>query len=185
MGRDKAALWVQDAPLAQRAADRLAAVCPEVALADRGRGLVPGFPSLPDGPGAGPAAGLLGAALTYPGRYLLTLACDLPGVPEALLADLTRFHEGHDWAVPRWSGPEGGDRLEPLCALYSPAALAALERRANAGRMALKWLAEEPELRVRFLEGEALEAYGRPEEVFFNLNTPEDLAGWGRLQANR
>lgn len=176
MGRDKAALAVGDAPLAQRAAHRLAAVRPEIAIvavADRGRGLVPGFPSLPDGAGAGPAAGLLGAARAYPGRPLLALACDLPGVPEALLAGLIRLGGEHDWAVPRWQGG-----IEPLCALYGPAALAALARRVEAGRLALHGLAEEEELRVCFLEGDALAAYGRPEEVFFNLNTPEDVARW-------
>lgn len=173
MGRDKAALPVGDAPLALRAAHRLAAVCPGVAVADRGRGLVSGFPSLPDGPGAGPAAGLLGAALAYPGRSLLALACDLPGVPTALLAGLAGFGGTFDWAAPRWQGG-----IEPLCALYGPAALAALARRVDAGRMALHGLAEEEGLRVRFLEGEALTAFGRAEEVFFNLNTPEDVARW-------
>lgn len=181
MGRDKAALPVGDAPLALRAAHRLAAVHPEVtevAVADRRRGLVPGFPSLLDGPGAGPAAGLLGAALAYPGRSLLALACDLPGVSTDLLAGLAGFGGRFDWAVPRWQGG-----IEPLCALYGPAALATLARRVDAGRMALHALAEEEGLRVCFLEGEALAAYGRAEEMFFNLNTPEDVARWeGRRQ---
>lgn len=182
MGRDKAALEIglaqagsPAATLAGRAARLLAAVCPAVALADRGRGLVPGFSSLPDGPGAGPAAGLLGAARAYPGRPLLALACDLPDVPTALLADLARSAGVEDWAVPRWPG-----RVEPLCALYGPAALAALERRVAAGRLALKELEEEAGLAVRHLEGEELAAYGRPEEIFRNLNTPEDLESWLR-----
>lgn len=177
MGRDKAALSLPDGPtLARRAADRLAAVRPEiteVAVADRGRGLIPGLPSLPDGPGAGPAAGLLGAARAYPGRPLLALACDLPGVPAALLAALAAFQGDCDWAAPRLAP----GRAEPLCALYSPAALAVLERRVAGGRLDLQGLAEE-ELRVRWLESEELAAFGRVEEVFFNLNTPEDLARW-------
>ena len=64
LGRDKARL--DGAALPRLAAERLAAVCAEVAVADRGRELVPGRPSLPDGVGRGPAAGILGGAAAYP-----------------------------------------------------------------------------------------------------------------------
>src|SRR5262245_2895316 len=112
MGRDKALLTVGGASLPARTAERLAAVCAEVAVADRGRRLVPDFPSLSDGPGRGPAAGILGAAAAYPGRPLLVLACDLPGVPAALLAELARS-AACDLAIPRWRRG-----VEPLCAFY-------------------------------------------------------------------
>lgn len=174
MGRDKATLVVEGETLARRAADLLAAVCAEVALADRGRGLVPGLPSLADGPGRGPAAGLLGAARAWPGRPLLALACDLPRVPVSLLAGLeaaARADAG--LAIPRWRG-----RLEPLCALYGPRALEILEARVARGRFALHSLADEEGLAVRYLDEEELAAFGRPEEMFFNVNTPEDLASY-------
>ena len=173
MGLDKALLALSDAgqpaSLPAGAAERLAAVCAEVAVADRGRGLLPGLPSLPDGPGRGPAAGILGAAAAYPGRPLLVLACDLPRVPAALLAELCRL-EGYHWVVPRWSGG-----LEPLCAFYAPAALAVLAERAGRGLFAPHRLAEEAGLAVRYLEGEDLSRFGPPAEAFLNLNTPEDL----------
>ena len=161
MGWDKAL-----SSLPASAAERLAAVCAEVAVADRGRGLLPGLPSLPDGPGRGPVAGILGAAAAYPGRPLLVLACDLPRVPVELLAELAAL-QPCDWAVPRW---ERG--LEPLCALYAPTALALL---AETGLRAPHRLAGE-DLAIRYLEGDDLERFGPPEEVFLNLNTPEDLA---------
>jgi molybdopterin-guanine dinucleotide biosynthesis protein A len=169
MGRDKATLELDGETLAAGAARRLAAVCPEVALADRGRQLVPGLPSLPDGPGRGPAAGLLGAAHAWPGRPLLALACDLPCVPVALLEELTRSEDA-DWILPRWrSGPE------PLCALWRPRALAILEERVTRGHYALWSLAEEAGLAVRWLDGDLLASFGPPEEVFLNVNTPEEL----------
>jgi molybdopterin-guanine dinucleotide biosynthesis protein A len=170
LGSDKARLEGAALPLA--AVERLAAVCAEVAVADRGRGLVPGRLSLADGVGRGPAAGILGGAAQYPGRALLVLACDLPRVPAGLLAELARS-EAIDWVVPRW---EGG--LEPLCAFYGPAALAALAERVREGRFALHDLAAGADLAVRFLEGEALRRFGDPGEIFFNLNTPSDLAQW-------
>jgi molybdenum cofactor guanylyltransferase len=173
MGRDKTLLAPGGESLPAMAARRLAAVCAEVAVADRGRGLLPGLPSLPDGPGRGPAAGILGAAEAYPGRRLLVLACDLPRVPEALLAALARPME--DWVVPRWR--EG---VEPLCALYGPAALAVLDRRIARGLFALHELAGE-DLAVRILEEVELARFGDPEEIFLNLNAPED---WERYVAS-
>ncbi|HYH44739.1 MAG TPA: NTP transferase domain-containing protein, partial [Thermoanaerobaculia bacterium] len=156
--------------LAAWAARRLAAVCPEVAVADRGRGLLPGLPSLSDGPGEGPAAGLLGASAAYPGRALLVLAADLPEVPAALLAGVAGVaglagvatagseDPGCDWAVPERAG-----RLEPLCAWYGPAALAALAAAVAAGRFALHSLAGEPGLRVQRLGDSWLARFGPPE----------------------
>lgn len=174
MGRDKAGIVLEGETLAARAAARLAAVCPEVAVADAGRGILPGRPSLPEGPGEGPAAGILGAARTFPGRPLLVLACDLPGVPAALLAELAAS-EGCDGALPRWNG-----RVEPLCALYAPAALTALEDQVARGLFGPHRLAERGDLTFRFLEGEALARFGRPEEVFVNLNEPGEVEKWER-----
>lgn len=170
MGRDKARLELDGETLAAGAARRLAAVCPEVAVADRGAGLVPGLPSLADGPGRGPAAGLLGAARDYPGRPLLALACDLPRVPVPLLAELARSEESADWALPRWRGS-----LEPLCALWRPRALAALEARVARGLYALRSLADEEDLAIRWLDEDLLAAFGSPGEMFLNVNTPEEL----------
>ena len=54
LGSDKARL--EGAALPHRAVERLAAVCAEVAVADRGRGLVPGRRSLADGEGSIPSS---------------------------------------------------------------------------------------------------------------------------------
>jgi molybdopterin-guanine dinucleotide biosynthesis protein A len=172
MGRDKAILPTARGSLVERAASRLAGVCAEVAVADRGRDLLPGLRSLPDGPGSGPAAGLLGAALAFPDRPLLVLACDLPEVPEALLAELAR-PSGFDWVVPRW---ERG--VEPLCALYRPPALAALAELVARGVLAPQRLGEAPGLSIRYLGGPLLTRFGAPARIFANLNTPEELARW-------
>jgi molybdopterin-guanine dinucleotide biosynthesis protein A len=178
MGRDKAtisAISEATAPggtLPERAALLLAGICPEVALADRGRRLIPELPSLVDGPGSGPAAGLLGAAAAYPGRSLLVLACDLPEVPAALLAEIAR-PSGFDWVVPRWNG-----RIEPLVALYRPPALAALAKLVASGVPAPQRLTTVEGLSVRYLGGDLLARFGPPERMFRNLNTPEELARW-------
>ena len=168
MGRDKAVLEIGGETLAGRAARLLAGVCGEVIVADAGRGVLPGRLSIPDGPGRGPAAGILGAARARPGHPLLVLAVDLPRVPVPLLGELAR--PGFDLALARWTGG-----AEPLCALYGPAALAVLEERVGRGQLDLHSLADEPGLRVRWLGEAEIRRFGEPGEVFLNLNRPEDL----------
>ncbi|MEP7013281.1 MAG: molybdenum cofactor guanylyltransferase [Acidobacteriota bacterium] len=165
--------------LAEWAFRRLGQVCAEVAVADAGRSLVTGALSLSDGPGRGPAAGLLGAARAFPARSLLVLACDLPAVPAHLLAKIAEVAAGaaFDLVLPRWE--EGA---EPLAALYGPKALAALDRRVAAGNYALYDLAEEPGLTVAALSEADLQSFGPPREIFANVNTPEDLARWSARQ---
>jgi molybdopterin-guanine dinucleotide biosynthesis protein A len=163
MGRDKALLEIEGETLLASAARRLEEVCDEVLIADAGR-----LGGIPDGPGRGPAAGILGAARARPGRSLLVLAVDLPFVPVPLLQELARSEA--DLAVPDWSGG-----VEPLCALYGPTALAFLEERVGHGRLALWSLPEEPGLSVRRLGQEELARFDDPARMFLNLNRPEDL----------
>ncbi len=187
MGRDKARLELDGVNLAHSAASKLAAVCDAVLLADGGRRSVPGWTSVEDGPGRGPAAGLLAAAECHPQSSLLVLACDLPLVPAELLArlaapgrrDAGRIETVHAAAlVPRWRRG-----IEPLCARYRPSALVQLARRVAAGNFALhRWLET---LDVHYLEGAELVRYGRPEETFFNLNRPEDLQRLVSARATR
>ena len=99
MGRDKTSLMAGGETLAAYAARRLAAVCTQVVIADRGRRLVPGCESVADSAEGGPAAGILGAARAWPGRPLLVLACDLPCVPVALLAALAGGPQGSSTAL--------------------------------------------------------------------------------------
>ncbi|MES1242867.1 MAG: molybdenum cofactor guanylyltransferase [Acidobacteriota bacterium] len=163
MGRDKALLEIEGETLLARAARRLGEVCEEVLVADAGR-----LGGIPDGPGRGPAAGVLGAARARPGRALLALAVDLPFVTVPLLEELAGSEA--DLAIPGWSGGP-----EPLCALYGPAALAVLEERVSRGELSLWSLPEAPGLRVRRLEEAELRRFGDPARLFLNLNRPEDL----------
>ena len=170
-GADKASYLLAGEALAARAARRLGAVCREVVVADAGRGLLgEAFRSLPDGLARGPAAGILGVEAAYPGRTLLVLACDLPLVPIELLAELLAIPDDLDLVLPRWARG-----VEPLCARYGPRALAALAKDAERGDFSLRRLIERDDLDVGFLEGAALERWGGPAEIFWNVNEPSDL----------
>lgn len=155
---------------------RLASVCADVLIADRGRAsrsTTTGARSVLDGQGRGPLAGILGAASACPEHSLLVLACDLPLVPVALLEILSETLAGgrYDWVVPR--GPHG---LEPTCAGYGPAALERLRDLAVLGVFALHRLEQAAgNLRLLVLEGPALGRFGEPARLFLNLNTEADL----------
>lgn len=187
LGRDKAPLLVpgREISFAENGRRRLAAAGLEVFVAaraaERAAALLPGVSALADGPGRGPAAGLLGFAAASPGRAVLALACDLPEVPPELLRHLAGV-PGGDLVLPAWEDAAGELRLEPLCALYRPSALAALARRVAAGHFDLHGLAALPELKVSGLGRSVLAAFGAPEEIFRNVNRPEDLAALAALR---
>jgi molybdopterin-guanine dinucleotide biosynthesis protein A len=159
--------------LLRRALRTMSAVCRELVVADAGRGLAGDVASVEDGPGRGPAAALLGAAARHPERSLLALACDLPGVPAALLERILGVADG-DWVVPRLAGG-----LEPLCALYRPRALQALAAQVRRGEHALHRLAAAG-IEVRYLDSDRIADLGDPAEMFANVNTRDDLERLGR-----
>lgn len=123
-----------------------------------------------------PAHPLLGitTALTRAERPLLVCGCDLPFVTAPLAARLAATE--HPLVV-----PSAGGRLHPLLARYDPSLLdalgAALEQRSPLqdtisalGPHVLR----EPDLR----------AFGDPERLLYNVNTPADLRRAEEMLAN-
>ena len=177
MGRDKTALSLSilgDETLLSWAAHRMAAVCDTWVVADNGRALMPGAISVVDGPGAGPAAGILGVAQRFPERALFVLACDLPLIPARTLMWIAAL--AGDWVL-----PFSDHGAEPLCALYRPQALDALRRQVAIGSYSLRALHETAsDLSVRRISpAELMAASGSvdvdPELLFLNVNHPRDV----------
>ena len=121
-----------------------------------------------------PNAGGLGgihAALHHAASPVLIVAWDMPFVPAALLARLRALGDGADVAVPE-SGSRRG--VEPLCAFYAPSCLPAIEQSLAAGdRRVIGFHAQ---VRVARLRADEVSAFGDPERLFMNVNTPDDLA---------
>jgi molybdopterin-guanine dinucleotide biosynthesis protein A len=107
------------------------------------------------------------------GRDVLVVAWDMPFVAAELLQALvTRAAAGAFSAVvPESLSPIG---CEPFCALYSTAALPALEAYlAAGGGAAHSFLRELPD--VRWLSLREVARFGDPERLFFSVNTAADL----------
>lgn len=121
-----------------------------------------------DGPGSGPAAGLLGATGARPGRSLLVLACDLPLVPVELLAALAVSRAELAAATTK---PQDPRFMNPTCALWTPAALKRLATRVAQGDCRLYPHARRTRFRVEPINAGR---YGVSEEVLLNVNTARD-----------
>lgn len=119
----------------------------------------------------GPLAGLhAGLALAGPGLHAV-LSCDQPFFePEALGYLLTRARaERVDACVPRV-----GHRLQVLHAIYNGSLAGVAQRMLGSGESAVHGLLDH--VRWRAVEEEEMKAFGDPPRLFFNVNTPEDLA---------
>lgn len=123
-------------------------------------------------PGFGTLGGIY-TAVTAGSGSVLCVAWDMPFVPQGLLhALLDRTQAGnYDAVLPESSGKRG---LEPLCAVYGPACAAPIARRLEAGD--LKAISFHADVKVGILSLAEVRSFGDPDELFFNVNTPDDLA---------
>ena len=132
----------------------------------------PDLQTLPDiRPGFGTLGGIY-TAVSAAAAPVLCVAWDMPFVPESLLrALLDRLATGgYDAVLPESSGRRG---LEPLCAIYGPACAPAIARRLETGD--LKAISFHPDVRVGIVPLAQVRGFGDPDELFFNVNTPDDL----------
>jgi molybdopterin-guanine dinucleotide biosynthesis protein A len=114
----------------------------------------------PDAP-RHPLAGIVEALRRARGRPVIVLACDLPFVTADLVRQLAGTDAGGAPAVVAATAERG---LQPLCARYEPAALAALERFDSSGRTVTQVQALAPAV----LDVDA--------ELLRNVNSAQDLA---------
>ena len=183
MGRDKALLPVAGVPMARRVADALgeAGCSPVLAVGgDAGALAALGLPVVADGwPGEGPLGALATVADTmaargWAHRDAVVVACDLPWLDAATVWRLIDATAGET------AGAQVGaqvvcartDRIEPLCARWSPPALAAARELFLAGDRSVA--AALAQLQVLPIDVDAA--------ALRNANSPSDLPG-GSLPA--
>ncbi len=123
-------------------------------------------------PGAGSLGGLYTAVLEAPAP-VVCVAWDMPFVPPALIRLLGEGLAHADVCIPASGGRRG---LEPLCAGYGPACGPAMAQALDRGD--LRAIAFHEAVRVQVVAEEALRRTlgGEPASLWFNVNTPEDLA---------
>jgi molybdopterin-guanine dinucleotide biosynthesis protein A len=172
MGRDKAWLDIGGRPMIERVIAALASVTSRVSvIANSARYERLGLPVYRDSnESVGPLEAIRTALANSRERRVILVGCDMPFITPALLEYLIEA-SGDNQAVV----PASADRkLEPLCALYSTDALAAVSELIRSGRRKTSLLFDlVPTRIICFEEISHLE----DADIFFeNVNTPEEYA---------
>lgn len=198
MGRDKALLPLRGQAgrtLLAQAVEKLSALCPEVWVSCGSGRSYAGFSCVPDaaftaaagcgGPlpehllsmkesGLGPLAGLttcLARARAQGWAGMLTLPCDMPQLPDALLRGLVSAAAARERALAVFYRTPGGWE-EPLAGVYRCGALPFLERALLAGQRRVRdILPDDARLLVPLPEA--------AHSLFANCNTPEQARALG------
>lgn len=170
MGGDKALLPFVGGTLLEWVRDQVTPLFRHVFVVarDAARYAHVGLPVVTDALEArGSAVGVYTAIVASPEERVLCLACDMPFVTPDVLLDLAAGSAGYDVFVPRHD-----PYFQPLCAVYNRSASDAFLAFLRSGRRRIDSIY--PELNTGYLEvGDG--RYGDPDEVFLNVNTPEDL----------
>lgn len=190
MGRDKAWIEFDGAPLIEHILRRLSPIAAEflVSVADPGpfcalvgRIPVPLHTVVDHYPGAGPLAGLHAGLTAASQPLVFAVATDMPFVNPALVRRMADLAAGFDAVIPRTPGDTDGPPLpEPLHALYRRACLPAVTRQIEAGgRRMVAFLSE---IRVRYMDPAEIAPLDPDYLSFINVNTPDEwLAARARL----
>ena len=180
-GRDKRALRVGPTTILERQLAALDGLVDRVFLVggDPVAGDRPLPAVVPDRlPDAGALGGLYTALCEAAGSHVLVVACDLPFVTTTLLARLIGLADGDcDAVVPRST-----DGLQPLCAVYARRLAGEVRGRIESDRLKIQDLLGT--IRVRELGPAEIAAFDADGRLFFNVNTPNDLAEAARLTSH-
>ena len=161
-GRSKAAVEVAGRPLASYPAAAIAGVCDRVAIVATAGTDLPHLPGVerwdePDEP-QHPVAGII-HALEHAGQPVLVVAADMPYVTPDACASVMAGGGSAPAAVAVAAGV-----LQPLLAVYAPAALDRLKAAPPDGRL------------TDMVEALAPGRVAVPPAIVRSVNTPEDLA---------
>jgi molybdopterin-guanine dinucleotide biosynthesis protein A len=116
---------------------------------------------------SGPLGGLHAALAEALGTALVVVACDMPNISAPFLSHLLTLTCEADVVVPKTAGG-----YHPMCAAYTRACLEPVTRRLADGRLKMTGLFED--VRVRIVTAQEIGAFGDPDQLLANVNTPDE-----------
>ncbi|MGB9072774.1 MAG: molybdenum cofactor guanylyltransferase [Terriglobales bacterium] len=170
MGTDKAFLNFGGCTLLERAIAVLGRVCDVAIVGDPAKFSHYGTVIEDAYPGRGPLAGIHAALVHSSAELNLVLAVDMPLVSPDLLAFLFASAGSTGALV---TVPHSARGFQPLCAVYRRPFAIVAEQALKAGKNKIDALFAT--IPIRVIEGEELASAGFSDQVFLNLNTPEDI----------
>lgn len=172
MGTNKALLEIESRQLIRRIADELAGDFAKIIIVANDPGPYKDFGCKVTGdiiPGRGPLGGIHAGLTASPYRLNFVTACDMPFIKGPLAAHMVARTGDADALVPRID-----DKWQPLFAVYSRDCLQAIEDCLDRDRC--KVTAFYPAVRVNYIEEDVVRKFSAPDRLFFNINTPDELA---------
>lgn len=202
MGRDKAFIDFDGAPLVSRVIDHVQDLCSEIIIVTNDAEAYKRFGARIVGdvyPGKGSLGGIFSGLQAAREQYALAVACDMPFLNQALLRYMISLAPQFDVVIPRAQAPSGktprsarGEKpptgktaprrdhpiakesdLHPMHAVYSKRCLAPMEGNLKANDLRL--IGFHNAVHVRVVEPSEVDRFDPKHSSFFNVNTPDDL----------
>lgn len=164
MGTDKGLMLFKGKLLVQYSIDLLRSFCSEIIISTENQEYAQFELQMVADliPECGPMGGIYSAFKFTQAEILLTLACDMPFVTPQTIERLLENQFDYDCVVPRI-----GDKLEPLCAIYSRSLFSKIESRIKTGNLSMHGLIMESNYKLVDFEDDLPD--------FRNLNTKEEF----------
>ena len=171
MGRDKAFLPWDGAPLFEKVLRIFKESFPTVLLAggDAGRFSGYGLRVIPDIYPGSALGGLYSGLFHAAEEHVFVASCDMPYPSAPLLRHLCSLKDGYDCVV-----PETAQAFEPLYAVYAKSALPAMLELLESGNFRIYDLY--PLLRTRYVGCAELAPFAEGGRSLINVNTPDEFA---------
>jgi molybdopterin-guanine dinucleotide biosynthesis protein A len=172
MGTNKALLEIENRQLIRRIIDEVAGGFREIIIVTNEPEQYGQFAVRLTGdlmPGAGPLGGIHAGLTVTPYRFNFIIACDMPFINGPLAAHMLARTGDADALVP-WID----NKWQPLFAVYSRDCLPAITDCLEQNRR--KVTSFYPAVRVKYIDEVEVKKYSEPDRLFFNVNTPGELA---------
>lgn len=200
MGRDKAFIDFDGAPLVSRVIEHIRNLSSEVIIVTNDPAEYAQFDARLVGDvyaGKGSLGGIFSGLKAASEDYVLAVACDMPFLNEELMRYMISLAPQFDVVIPRAHDPSGrtprtargekssvrkprGDGpiakerdLHPMHAVYSKSCLVPIEERLRVDDLRL--ISFHDAVRVRVVEADQVDRFDPEHWSFFNVNTLEDL----------
>lgn len=179
MGREKATLPFHDGTLLKRVVETLFGLLDEVIVVANTPVHIEHTRAVPDlVKGKGPLGGIHSGLKAARNPAIFVAACDMPFLDRDLISYMIALSDGFQVVVPFLEG-----EYEPMHAYYSIECLAPVERALTNPKPRI--IEFYPEVGVRRITRDEIAAFGSPERILFNANTPEDLERAYELERGR
>jgi molybdopterin-guanine dinucleotide biosynthesis protein A len=184
LGQNKALQVIDGKSLIQWVVDRLARVSTEIIIVTARGEPIPcssavDIKTVADTyPEKGPLVGIYSGLIAASSSQAVVVGCDTPFLSTGLLQYMTQICPTCDVVVPRI-----GDKLEPLCAVYSKNCSGAIQGLLEQNEFRIDKLFSM--VKVKYVEDDEINRFDPEHLSFFNINSQADLERARKLAAEK